>query len=452
MTSLLFIDGRTSAVVRNVGTLALLLLIFPFTLAVVAISWVWSFLSSPFRQKPTSTSEVKRILLTGGKMTKALQLARSFHLAGHEVFLVETHKYWLSGHRFSRAVKGFYTIPAPEKDSDGYCQGLLDIVKREHIDVFIPVSSPVASYYDSLAKSVLSPICEVIHFDPEITQMLDNKYTFCEQARVLGLSAPKVFLISDPEDIINFDFKADGSRYILKSIAYNSVTRLDLRKFPFEGMEDYVKQLPISKDNPWVMQEFIKGQEYCTHSTVRNGKIRLHCCSKSSPFQVNYEEVSNPRIYEWIKYFVRDLNLTGQISFDFIEADNGRVYPVECNPRVHSAITMFHDHEGVANAYLYDSQDENEAAISPLPDSKPTYWLYHELWRLTEIRSLKDLQAWINKIVKGTDAIFDPNDPLPFLMVHHWQIPLLLLNNLRKQKGWIRIDFNIGKLVEIGGD
>jgi hypothetical protein len=37
-------------------------------------------------------------------------------------------------------------------------------------------------------------------------------------------------------------------------------------------------------------------------------------------------------------------------------------------------------------------------------------------------------------------------------MVHHWQIPLLILKNLQQLKGWIRIDFNIGKLVEPGGD
>jgi hypothetical protein len=37
-------------------------------------------------------------------------------------------------------------------------------------------------------------------------------------------------------------------------------------------------------------------------------------------------------------------------------------------------------------------------------------------------------------------------------MVHHWQIPLLILDNLRRLQGWVRIDFNIGKLVELGGD
>ncbi|MGK7951074.1 MAG: ATP-grasp domain-containing protein [Xenococcaceae cyanobacterium] len=450
MAQILFVPGgRGIALLQNLGTLALLLILLPFNLILVAVAWFLKlFKGNP---QPAVTNS-KRILLSGGKMTKSLQLARSFHAAGHEVFLVETHKYWLSGHRFSQAVKGFYTVPAPQKDPEAYCQKLLEIVKRENIDVYIPVCSPVASYYDSLAKPLLSPHCEVIHFDAEMTKILDDKFAFCQKAHSLGLSAPKVFCITDPQQILDFDFEADGSKYLLKSIPYDSVRRLDMTELPFEGMEEYVKQLPISEAKPWVMQEFIRGQEYCSHSTVRNGVIRLHCCSKSSPFQVNYEQVDNRAIYEWVKKFVRELNLTGQISFDFIQTEDGKVYPIECNPRIHSAITMFYNHPGVAKAYLEDAEDENQPAIEPLPDSKPTYWLYHELWRLNEVRSFKDLQQWWQKIRKGTDAIFQINDPVPFLTVHHWQIPLLLLNNLARLKGWIRIDFNIGKLVELGGD
>lgn len=437
-----------SVLLRNLGTLTLLTLAFPFNLGIVVFALIWNWISSPFR-KQTIIANPQTILLTGGKMTKALQLARSFHGAGHNVILIETHKYWLSGHRFSNAVKKFYTVPAPEKDPDGYCQAILAIVQTENINAFIPVSSPVASYYDSLAGELIAPYCQVIHFPPEITQMLDDKFALCDRARSLGLSAPKAYLITDPQQILDFDFQVDNSKYLLKSICYNSVSRLDMTKLPFIGMEDYVRNLPISADNPWTMQEFITGQEYCTHSTVRHGKIRLHCCSESSPFQVNYNHVENPNIYAWVEKFVQELNLTGQISFDFIQTEDGTVYPIECNPRTHSAITMFYNHPGLADAYL---KDGDETPIVPLPDSKPTYWLYHEIWRLTGIKSLADFQAWLQKITKGTDAIFQLNDPLPFLTVPHWQITLLLLENLRKLKGWVKIDFNIGKLVELGGD
>jgi len=443
---LLFVQGRLNSALKTMGTLTLLLITFPINLITVLFSGL-----TQEKLRQAVTTNPKRILITGGKMTKSLQLARSFYQAGHTVFLVETHKYWLSGHRFSQAVSGFYTVPAPEKDPEGYRQGLLDLVKKEQINVFIPVCSPVSSYYDSTAKPLLTAAgCEVIHFDPEITAMLDNKYEFCKQAQALGLSAPKVFQFTSLQQVLDFDFEADGSRYIIKSINYDSVRRLDLTKLPFQGMESYIQTLPISKDNPWVMQEFIRGKEFCTHSTVRNGKIQVHCCSESSPFQVNYQQVDHSEIFAWVKHFVGELKLTGQISFDFIETPNGNIYPIECNPRTHSAITMFHDHPELASAYLEDHNYSEP--IAPLPNSKPTYWLYHELWRLIEIRSLKGLKNWWQKIAQGTDAIFRKDDPLPFLFVHHWQIPLLLLSNLKRLQDWIRIDFNIGKIVKLGGD
>jgi predicted ATP-grasp superfamily ATP-dependent carboligase len=443
------IKARLWAIFQNLGTLLLLAIAFPFNLAIVLAALLWNLASKPL-SKPAVNPNKKNIMLTGGKMTKALQLARSFHAAGHRVVLVETHKYWLVGHRFSNAVDRFYTVPALNKDPDGYIQALLDIAKQENIDFYVPVCSPAQSYYDSLAKPVLSGCCEVFHFDADVTEMLDDKFAFAEKARSLNLSVPKSIKITNPEQVINFDFSNEKRKYILKSIPYDSVRRLDMTKLPCETPEEtaaFVKSLPISEDKPWIMQEFIPGKEYCTHSTVRDGELRLHCCCESSAFQVNYENVDKPEILQWVSKFVKEQKLTGQASFDFMQAEDGTVYAIECNPRTHSAITMFYNHPGVADAYL--GNDPLPEPLQPLPDSKPTYWAYHELWRLTAI---KQLPTRLNIILRGKDAIFEVNDPLPFLMVHHWQIPLLLLDNLRRLQGWVRIDFNIGKLVELGGD
>ncbi len=454
MLLVLSLQGRAYALFQNLGILALLLIVLPFNLLITLLAFLVS-LPGKTTQKKTLAERPKNVILTGAKMTKCLQIARSLHQAGHKVFMLETNKYWASGNQYSNSVAGFYTVPDPLKDWQGYCQELLDIVKRENIDVFIPVSSAVLSCHESLVKPILSPHCEVFQFDIETTQMLDDKFTFMEKARELGLNVPKSFLITKPEDILDFDFAADGSQYIVKSISYDSVRRLNMTKLPMnsrEEMADFLKDLPISKDNPWIMQEFVKGKEYCTHSTVRKGKVRLHCCCESSEFQVNYDHVDNPQIYDWVDKFVGKLNLTGQISFDFIQTADNRVYPIECNPRTHSALTTFHDHPEVANAYLYDAKPGEETPLIPLPNSKPTYWTYHELWRLTEIRSWKDLKAWLKRIREGTDAIFQINDPLPFLMVHHWQFSSILLDSLSKLKSWVMIDFNIGKLIELEED
>lgn len=441
-----------STPLKTIATLTLLLFLLPFNCLVVLAAWFWTTINRPSQKITVPISDRKTVMLTGGKMTKALQLARSFTTVGHRIVLVETEKYWLTGHRFSNAVDRFYTVPAPEKDSQKYIDSLLQIAKQEQVDIYVPVCSPVSSYYDSLVKPVLSGCCEVLHLDAAMTQLLDDKFAFAEQSRSLGLSVPKSVQITNPQQVLDFDFNHESRPHILKSIPYDSVRRLDLTQLPcdLDQMETFVHSLPISAAKPWIMQEFITGQEYCTHSTVRDGEIRLHCCCKSSAFQVNYENVEHPQIQAWIQHFVRELKLTGQVSFDFIEADDGTAYAIECNPRTHSAITMFYNHPDVAEAYL--GQTPLPQPIQPLLTSKPTYWLYHELWRLVTTRSLTQLQTRLAILRQGKDAIFQVNDPLPFLAVHHWQIPLLLLDNLRRGGGWTRIDFNIGKLIELGGD
>jgi hypothetical protein len=430
-------------VLRTAGVLLLLLLALPFNLALTLGALIRSFF---IEGSGPASREGKTILVSGGKMTKALQLARSFHAAGHRVILVESARYRLTGHRFSRAVDRFRVVPKP--DAPGYSDALLAIVRSEHVDVYVPVCSPVASYYDALAKIMLAPHCEVLHEDAEMIGALDDKYEFSVMAASLGLPVPDAHRISSPGQVEDFDFKAAADPYILKSIPYDPVHRLDLTTLPRPSAQDtvaFARSKPISPDTPWIMQGLVRGREYCTHSTVRDGKVQVYCCCESSAFQVNYEMVDKPEIEAWVRGFVGPLKLTGQVSFDFIQTADGQVYAIECNPRTHSAITMFYDHPGLAAAYL----DPGAPAVKPTAGSRPTYWIYHELWRLI---TGPDRGARLAVIRRGKDAIFDWNDPLPFLMVHHLQIPWLLAGNLIRGKDWIRIDFNIGKLVEPAGD
>ena len=432
------------ATVKTVATLTLLLLVLPLNLALTLLALLRSLVIRPTK---ATASDPKTVLISGGKMTKALQLARSFHRAGHRVILIESHKYWLTGHRFSWAVDRFYTVPKPQ--SKDYAGALLEIVQREKVDIYVPVCSPVASYYDAEAKKALSEHCEVMHVDPAMVQKLDDKHEFSKIAASLGLTVPDSYCMTSPQQIIDFDFAKHPHKYILKSIPYDSVRRLNLTQLPCETptqTAEFVKGLPISKHNPWIMQAFIAGQEYCTHSTVRNGKLQLHCCCESSAFQINYEMVDKPEIEAWVRTFVGALGLTGQVSFDFMQTEDGSISSIECNPRTHSAITMFYNHPDVARAYL----ESDFPLIQPLTSSRPTYWIYHEIWRL--VTQPMQIPQRLKIIVSGKDAIFDWCDPLPFLMVHHAQIPWLLLTNLRQLKGWLRIDFNIGKLVELAGD
>lgn len=436
---------RARATARTVATLGLLTAALPANLAVTGATLVRGALTPP---PPSRGGDAPRtVLVSGGKMTKALQLARAFHADGHRVVLVESSRYRYSGHRFSRAVDAFHVVPDPT--DPGYAAALADVVEREGVDVYVPVCSPVASLHDARAARLLADRCEVLHVADDVIGMLDDKDRFAAAAQELGLGVPRTHRITDPQQVLDFDFPDDGTRWILKSIPYDPVRRLDLTPLPRPTREQtraFVEQLPISDDQPWILQELVEGQEYCTHGTVRDGKLQVWACCASSPFQINYAHLDEPDIEAWVTTFVAAHGLTGQVSFDLIRTPAGELRAIECNPRTHSAITMFHDHPDLARAYLDDDVD----TIRPLPDSRPTYWLYHELWRMLTAPATAPRRLRV--IVDGKDALWDRHDPLPFLLVPHLQIVSLLLGNLRAGRDWVRIDFNIGKLVEPAGD
>ncbi|MGB6318682.1 MAG: hypothetical protein WBG08_08575 [Litorimonas sp.] len=437
---------------KTLATLAALALVAPLNAALVGPAWLLSLF---LRCRPGADGPT--VLISGGKMTKAGVLARAFQRAGWRVILSETDKYRLTGHRFSRAVSRFVTVPEPT--APDYADALADIVTEHRVDLYVPVCSPVASLHDSQAVPRLEGLCETIHLSPEWIGVMDDKFRFAETALAKGLGAPKSYRITDPAQVLDHDWSNETRPFILKSIAYDAIRRLDLTRLPLPSqaeMQAFVADLPISESNPWVMQEFIEGREYCTHGTVVNGRLTVHIACDSSPFQINYAHLDRPDIRDWVERFVDGTDLTGQISFDFIQADDdGRLYAIECNPRTHSAITLFNGQGGLPAAYLGEADGP---ALEPRPELRPTYWLYHEIVRLLRTAVFgrdpgqPGFRDRLRILANGRDAVFDWRDPLPFFMLHHVHIPSLLIRDLRVGTGWSKIDFNIGKLVQEGGD
>ena len=411
----------------------------------------------PTTASPTAAARRRTVLLSGGKMTKALVLARAFHAAGHRVVLVESARYRLTGHRFSRAVEAFHVVP--DAADPGYGEAILAVVEAEGVDVWVPVASPVASAHDAdvkvLLRERLGERCEVVHLDPDDLERVDDKHRFAEAAVALGLAVPDTHRITEAQQVLDFDFSTATRPYILKSILYDPVQRLDLTRLPRptrEETERYVRSLPISPEQPFVLTEFVTGTEYCTHGTVREGRLSVFICCRSSAWQLTYEQVEHPGVRAWVERFVAEGELTGQLSFDLIEDDRGVVHGIECNPRTHSAITLLAGHPALAGAYL-DDVEESVPVLEPPLGGRPTRWTYHELWQL--LRHARDpvrRREHLRVLLGGTDAVFSVDDPWPFWMLHHVHVPSLLLANAVRLRPWLKIDLNIGKLVEPAGD
>ena len=280
--------------------------------------------------------------------------------------------------------------------------------------------------------------------------LVDNKFTFTDKARSLGLAVPKSFLLTSRQQLIDFNFDNERRPYICKSIMYDWLDRSTMTKLPRPTRAEtiaYANALPISSDCPYILQEFIQGDEYCTHGTCLDGKLTLFTCCHSSPWQLNYKHIEYPQIFDWSTKYVQALNLTGHASFDFIVSNDDRQpYGIECNPRVHSAITAFYNHPNLADAYFRPGPS---SPFVPLPSARETYWLPYELWRLfRNIGSGKKVLKSFQTIIHGKEAIWSWNDPLPFLLHYHVHIVYLLLDNLRASRGryFAKVDFCIGEL------
>ena len=427
---------------RTVAMLGLLAVPLPAALAVTGLALATG--SWPARR--ATAGPPRTVMISGGKMTKALALARAFSAAGHRVVLVETARY-RTAHRWSRAVDRFHTVPEP--DDPDYAPALRRIAQREGVDLFLPVSSPVASRYDARARDLLEPACEVFCADPDLVELLDDKHRFAELAESLGLPVARSYRITSAEQVASVDLAASEHGYLLKSMRYDPAGRLDPVRLTGRDPQReaaLVRALPISERHPWVLQEFLVGQEFCTHSTVRDGHVQVYACCPSSASQLNYASVDVPEIEKWVRRFCEQLRLTGQVAFDFIRTSDGEAHAIECNPRTHSAVTTFYDSAELAGAYL----TEREGCLTPTPGNRPTYWLYEELWGV--LRDPRTLPGRVRTVLHGKDAVFAWSDPLPFLVLHAVQLPALLLQDLRRGRRWVRVDVNIGKLVEPGGD
>ena len=438
--------SNTDIRIKTLGFLLLFLLTFPITLIITIIT---SILHLVTRKPPIINPNAKRILLSGGGMTKALHLARLLSLAGHHIVLTE--EYSFTAHRFSRAVAHF-CLSADSKIHAPYIQSIIDIVRREKIDIFVPVTHSWSECADSVIKKALLEFnCETFHGDLEQLQMLSDKYEFVTRARSFGLTVPKTYKITDPKQVLEFDFSKEPRQFILKSILDNNITRWDLIKLPCQTRqqtEEYLNALTISEEFPWVMQEFIPGKEYCTHGAMRNGELKLHTCCESSSWLLNYKHLDNkPLILEWIRDFSFKANLTGQASFDFIESyEDGRPYAIECNPRTHTAVATFYNHPRVAEAYL-NLKQLADGPIQPYPSACETYWLYHQLWNIFTVKSIGDLFCQLQKLFNGKEAICSIDDPLPFFLQYTVHMPCVLINNLLNPVPFKKVDCNLGLIL-----
>ncbi|MCJ1306870.1 hypothetical protein MMC25_000514 [Agyrium rufum] len=552
---------------QNLSLIFLSLLLLPLSTLILLATLPFRYLLPQLsllprlRARRRPSFRARTVLVTGVGMSKGLSLARTFHLAGHTVIGAdfEPHRIPVSG-RFSRSLKKFYTLPKPdgEESAEGvakYVHALLQIVRKEKVDLWVSCSGVASAVEDGMAKEVLErkTDCRAIQFGVEDTKVLHEKSSFIARTRELGLPAPETIDVRSRDAVHKVLFKgltweeeAANERgqgngvgggevlhkssgtdtgamtppltprskkrksYIMKSVGVDDANRGNMTLLPRRTLSEtysHVSKIPISKDNPWILQEFIEGKEYCTHALVVRGKVKAFVACPSLELLMHYEalpadEGLSKAMESFTKEFARRSgpDFTGHLSFDFLVEESvseGRVektlFPIECNPRCHTAIVLFQGvEEQMASAYMTALKSEvkmngngNGKAIQTgfhgdvrsiasrelttlssdedivRPSSHPAkyYWIGHDIVELILLPLLNVLRRkssiaefidsslrFVDHVFLWKDGTFEIWDPLPGWLLYQVYWPGQFLVAVMYNKKWSRINVSTAKM------
>ncbi|KAK4096850.1 hypothetical protein N658DRAFT_518967 [Parathielavia hyrcaniae] len=502
-------SSRFAHAMQNASLLVLSLMFLPLDTFILFLSYAVRVLvaipatSHRARRRAacdnTGCFKPQTVLVTGVGMTKGLALARLFYTAGHNVVGADFEPPYLPiscGH-FSRSVKRFHRLSKPDGTPVGsarYCQRIVDIVKKEHV-----------SLWDGQAKEMVERFtpCRAAQFDAATTKKLHEKHSFIQYTRSVGLSVPETHTVTSSADALKIldDAHATGKKFILKYIGVDDAARGDMTLLPLNtpaSTKAHTSRLQISEKRPWILQQFIDGPEFCTHALVVRGQVKAFTACPSAELLMHYKALpQNSALHRSMLRFTQELaaasdleHFTGHLSFDFLvdrdearEAEQdpnnqGRVtlYPIECNPRAHTAVVLFSDTPEMAEAYL-PLLDEHESAREQQPKKslhgvcsvvEPVYprnhakyyWIGHDLVTLVVLPALSlfsrrgnsfvevfgSFRAFLEHLLLWNDGTYEIWDPLPAWWLYHVYWPFQFALMLRTGRKWSRVNVSTTKI------
>jgi len=358
-----------------------------------------------------------RILLTAARSFPALDLCRQLASGGHEVYTVESSRNHIC--RASNSVKGSFTAPSPRFAPEAFIEALIEIVEEHHIDWIIP------TFEETLHLSAMAdrfpPTCRIFCSSFDLVHTLHNKWTFMDRLSALGIPTPKTYLIRSEEELAGVDLPAP---YILKSCysrAAQSLYQID----PAKGVPDLLYD-PI---NPWVAQERLEGKKWCTYTVCVDGRVQAH---STYPVVIGidgiscviFESVHHQGVFEWIEQWAQIEGYTGQVGFDFIETEDGTIYPIECNPRSTAGIHLF-DHEDQLATAFFETLEEPILAKAGR-ERQIAFGMFLYAWRPGATQ--EPMSRVLKRFFTCKDVVLSLNDLKPFFM------QFLLMGTIWKQK------------------
>lgn len=342
------------------------------------------------------------VLLTLGRLPKALDLARGFHGAGWRVVVADPFSWHLC--RLSRSVAESHAVTAPAEDPAAYRADLLRVIEAEGVDLVVPVSEE--SLYAVTIADALPPGVRLFSEPQARLLELHDKARFIERARALGLPVPQTERLgSEAAEAL-----ARTGQVVIKPIHGCSGGGV-LFCEAGEALPD------AGSRPPCVVQQRLSGRHLSSFTLAHEGKVRASVLYEGTVFSgsvaVAFRRLArHAKAEAWIGKFLAESGYSGFLSFDFIEED-GECLAIECNPRVTSGI-HFLEPRALAEAVI-DPESQHPIAFRREQALQQFFPCLTETQAaLLKGRGFREKLGWL---LRSRDVMWSWRDPLPLWLM-----------------------------------
>ncbi len=258
-------------------------------------------------------------------------------------------------------VDKYYQVP--RYTDKHYVDALLDICGKERIDVFFPHISMELPYILSRKDDFQNVGVKVAISDKETLATANCKYHLYEFMKEKGLAVPQYFLVDSSETLrkrigeLGFPKRPvcvkmtenSGSRGVRIVRADISKSEMFMHEKPSSmnvTLEEMCDILDGCEPMPTIMaMEYLPGVEYTVDLLADHGKTlyiagRRNTTSSMSIAQTSIVE-RKENAYRLCEDIVRELNLDGNIGFDFMLDEHDNPWLTDLNPRVTATIILY---------------------------------------------------------------------------------------------------------------
>ena len=309
------------------------------------------------------------VLVTGARAPVALHLARLLHGAGRRVILADSPARPIAA--ASTACASYRRLPPPRFAASAYAEAVEALVRAEGIELVIPTCEEVF-YLGQIWRDRAMP---ARLFAPNMAMLsrVHDKHAFIRLAQSLGIDVPETTLLQSDADLASV---RGHSRELVFKPVWSRFAR-DVLLRPSQGELDVVRPSPAA---PWVAQRFVAGDEISAYAVALDGKLKALALYRSlyragKGAGICFEPVEDTGARRFVETFVAGTGWTGQISFDLMREKDGKVLPLECNPRAVSGLHFFRDPQRFADAML-DDGPEVKPDVARLQTVRLAMWIF----------------------------------------------------------------------------